>query len=136
MQRLKDCPSCSIIQLTKHFLENKGQQDRLRGACDTHRAMDPTQKDQNAMDIDLSLKDDLKRFAQYVPYFLLLSTLRKRDLENIRDILQLQADRHITGRVMNFVGDGEEVLKCKELVDQGFKKFEVSTILNSISCVI
>ena len=33
---------------------------------------------------------------------------------------------------MNSVGDGEDILRCKELVDQGFKKFEVSTVVNII----
>jgi hypothetical protein len=56
----------------------------------------------------------------------------QRDLEKIRDILKLQADRNIVARAANSVGDGEDILRCKELIDQGFKRFEVSTIRDRI----
>ncbi|KIM76013.1 hypothetical protein PILCRDRAFT_13202 [Piloderma croceum F 1598] len=36
-------------------------------------------------------------------------------------------DRNTRGRVVNSIGDGEDVLRCKELVDQGFKRFKVYT---------
>jgi hypothetical protein len=49
-----------------------------------------------------------------------------RDLEKIRDIIKLQADRNMFLRAANSVSDGEEILRCKELIDQGFKRFEVS----------
>jgi hypothetical protein len=55
----------------------------------------------------------------------------RRDLEKIRDILKPQADRNVVERAANSVGDGEDILRCKELVDQGFKRFEVSTTLNT-----
>jgi len=58
----------------------------------------------------------------------------QRDLEKIRDILKLQADRNIVSRAANSVGDGEDILRCKELIDQGFKRFEVSTRLVKILC--
>ena len=38
----------------------------------------------------------------------------------------------MAGRVVNLVGDGEDILRCKDLVDQGFKKFEVGIVLNKI----
>jgi hypothetical protein len=38
----------------------------------------------------------------------------------------------MTARVVNSVSDGEDIVRCKELVDQGFKRFEVSTTLNTI----
>ena len=60
----------------------------------------------------------------------------QRDLEKIRDILKLQVDRNIVARAANSVGDGEDILRCKELIDQGFKRFEVSTILNRILCAL
>jgi hypothetical protein len=60
----------------------------------------------------------------------------QRDLEKIRDILKLQADRNIIARAANSVGDGEDILKCKELIDQGFKRFEVSTTLVKILCAL
>ena len=60
----------------------------------------------------------------------------QRDLEKIRDILKLQADRNIVSRAANFVSDGEDILRCKELIDQGFKRFEVSTNLVKILCAI
>jgi len=62
-----------------------------------------------------------------------------RDLEKIRDIVKLQADRNMFSRAANSVSDGEEILRCKELIDQGFKRFEVSMTLVKIfgaMCVI
>jgi hypothetical protein len=55
-------------------------------------------------------------------------------LEKIHDILKRQADRNIIVRAANSVGDGEDILRCKELIDQGFKRFEVSTIFVKILC--
>ena len=52
----------------------------------------------------------------------MLPTVCKRDLEKIRGILQLQADRNPAGRIMNSVGDGEDILRCKELIDQVLDK--------------
>jgi hypothetical protein len=64
----------------------------------------------------------------------------QRDLEKIHDILKLQADRNTISRAANSVGDGEDILRCKELIDQGFKRFEVSMtlvkILRTLSDVI
>ena len=57
-----------------------------------------------------------------------------RDLEKIRDIIMLQAGKNIFSRAANSVSDGEEILKCKELIDQGFKRFEVSMTLVRILC--
>ncbi len=57
-------------------------------------------------------------------------TACKRDLEKIRDILQPQIDRNIAGRVLNSVGDGDDILRCKELVVQAINRFQVSTTLN------
>ena len=60
----------------------------------------------------------------------------QRDLEKIRDILKLQADRNIVSRAANSVGNGEDILRCKELIDQGFKRFEVSMTLVKILCAL
>ena len=60
----------------------------------------------------------------------------QRDLEKVRDILKRQADRNIVARTVNSVGDGEEILRCKELIDQGFKRFEVRTTLVKIFCTL
>jgi hypothetical protein len=60
----------------------------------------------------------------------------QRDLEKIRDILMLQTDRNIVLRATNSIGDGEDIVRCKELIDQGFKRFEVSTILIEILCAL
>jgi hypothetical protein len=62
--------------------------------------------------------------------------LVKSDLERIRDILQLQADRNIAGRVMNTIGDGEDLIRCKELVDQAFKRFQVSSMVSTMFRII
>ena len=56
----------------------------------------------------------------------------QRDLEKVHDILKRKADRNIVARTVNSVGDGEDILKCKELIDQGFKRFEVSMIFVKI----
>jgi len=67
---------------------------------------------------------------------MLLTYHFQRDLEKIRDILKLQADRNIASRAANSIGDGEDILRCKELIDQGFKRFEVSTTLVKILCAL
>ena len=38
----------------------------------------------------------------------------------------------MAGRALNSVRDGEDILRCKELVDQSFKRFEVSTTPDAI----
>jgi hypothetical protein len=58
-----------------------------------------------------------------------------RDLENIRDILKVQVDRPILKRTLNAVGDAEDIVRCKELIDQGFRRFEVSTAINASSYI-
>ncbi|KIM83174.1 hypothetical protein PILCRDRAFT_7143 [Piloderma croceum F 1598] len=103
-----------IIDIVKKTRDNKADCEDL--VTRIVELLDPIRKalkNQNSMDIDLNLKEDLERFTQ--------------DLKRIRDILQQQADRSTVGRVVNSVGDGEGILRCKELVDQGFKRFEVYT---------
>jgi hypothetical protein len=53
----------------------------------------------------------------------------------IRNILQLQADRNLARRVVDSVADSEDIIRCMGLVDQGFKRFEVSMILDALLCV-
>ena len=48
-----------------------------------------------------------------------------RTLENVRDYLLEQAGRGRLGRAMNLAGDGDNILKCKEMVDNSFKDFQV-----------
>ena len=93
-----------------------------------------TLRNQSATDIDLRLMEDLRRFTEYVSCacYRCLLTMFQRDLEKIRDILKLQADRNIVARAANSVGDGENIFRCKELIDQGFRRFEVSTIRDRI----
>jgi hypothetical protein len=71
-----------------------------------------------------------------ISLLMLLTYDVQRDLEKIRDILKLQADRNIVSRAANSVGDGEDILRCKELIDQGFKRFEVSMTLVKILCAL
>jgi hypothetical protein len=60
----------------------------------------------------------------------------QRDLEKIWDILKLQANQNIVSRAANSVSDGEDILRCKELINQGFKRFEVSMTLVKILCTL
>ena len=53
----------------------------------------------------------------------------ERDLENIRDILQQLADRNTLSRTVNADADSGDIVRCKDLIDQGFKRFEVGIIL-------
>ena len=71
-----------------------------------------------------------------ISLLMLLTYDVQRDLEKIRDILKLQADRNIVSRAANSVGYAEDILRCKELIDQGFKRFEVSTTLVKILCAL
>ena len=48
-----------------------------------------------------------------------------RTLEDVRDYLLEQAGRGRLGRAMNLAGDGDNILKCKEMVDNSFKDFQV-----------
>jgi len=78
----------------------------------------------------------IHRVCFVISLLMLLTYDFQRDLEKIRDILKLQADRNIVSRAANSVGNGEDILRCKELIDQGFKRFEVSTTLVKISCAL
>jgi hypothetical protein len=92
-----------------------------------------TLKAQNTTDIDHRLKGDLEHFKQYISFphgvFDYLMTFGERDLEKICNILQVQVNRHASSRAVNVVADSEDILRCKELIDQGFKRFEVKTML-------
>ena len=48
-----------------------------------------------------------------------------RTLEDVRDYLLEQAGRGRLGRAMNLVGDGDNILKCKEMIENSFKDFQV-----------
>jgi len=87
---------------------------------------------QKVSDIDLRVTEDALPSVTAV-YVFPLSTMSKSDLENTRDILQLEADRNSVARVANSVGDGKYILSCKELADQGL---EVSTTLNKVFCAL
>ena len=71
-----------------------------------------------------------------ISLLMVLTYNSQRDVEKIRDILKLDADRNIASRAANSVGDGEVILRCKELIDQGFKRFEVSMTLVKILCAL
>ena len=71
-----------------------------------------------------------------ISLLILLTYDSQRDLETIRDILKLQGDRKIVLRAANSVGDEEDIRRSKELIDQGFKRFEVSITLVMIFCAL
>ena len=48
-----------------------------------------------------------------------------RTLEDVRDYLHGQTGRGRLGRAMNLVGDGDNILKCKEMIENSFKDFQV-----------
>ena len=48
-----------------------------------------------------------------------------RTLEDVRDYLLGQTGRGRLGRAMNLVGDGDNILKCKEMIENSFKDFQV-----------
>ncbi|KIM86429.1 hypothetical protein PILCRDRAFT_4924, partial [Piloderma croceum F 1598] len=103
-----------IIDIIRKAKGNRSDYDDL--VTRIVQLLDPIRKaleNQSFVDVDLSLTEDLERFTE--------------DLRRIRDILELQADRNAAGRALNSVGDGEDIIRCKELVDQSFKRFEVYT---------
>ncbi|KIM72963.1 hypothetical protein PILCRDRAFT_15657 [Piloderma croceum F 1598] len=105
-----------IIDIIKKIKGNKTNCEELV-AC-VNQLLDPIWKmvkNQKARDIDLYLKEDLQSFTG--------------DLEKIQDILQLQANQSLARRAMNSVGNGEDIIRFKELVNQGFKRFEVYTAI-------
>jgi hypothetical protein len=53
-------------------------------------------------------------------------------MEKIRDILEKQLKRNGLGRTVNADDDGADIVKCKSLVDQGYQRFQVSRIHNTI----
>lgn len=90
-----------------------------------------TLKAQNAKDIDLRLQEDLKRFERYVPHhdYVRLLMRWQRDLADVHDILQRQVKRNMFSKTKNADVDARDILKCKDLIDQGFKRFEVGFLL-------
>ena len=48
-----------------------------------------------------------------------------RTLEDVREYLLGQTGRGRLGRAMNLVGDGDNILKCKEMIENSFKDFQV-----------
>ena len=48
-----------------------------------------------------------------------------RTLEDVRDCLLGQTGQGRLGRAMNLVGDGENIMKCKEMIDNSVKYFQV-----------
>jgi len=105
-----------IIDIVKKIKNNKADCEEL--VMRIVQLLDPIRdalESQMASDIDPHLKEDLERFT--------------RDLEKIRNILQLQANQNLAGRAANSIGDGEDILRCKELVDQGFRRFSVYTFI-------
>ena len=51
-----------------------------------------------------------------------------RDLEKIRDILEVQVKRNGVGRTVNADDDADDLRKCNTYVDQGWQRFQVSTM--------
>ena len=48
-----------------------------------------------------------------------------RTLEDVREYLLGQTGRGRLGRAMNLVGDGDNILKCKEMIENSLKDFQV-----------
>ena len=48
-----------------------------------------------------------------------------RTLEDARDCLLGRTGQGRLGRAMNLVGDGENIMKCKEMIDNSVKYFQV-----------
>ena len=48
-----------------------------------------------------------------------------RTLEDVREYLLGQTGQGRLGRVMNLVGDGDNIVKCKEMIENSFKDFQV-----------
>ena len=48
-----------------------------------------------------------------------------RTLEDVREYLLGQTGRGRLGRAMNLVGDGDNIVKCKEMIENSFKDFQV-----------
>ena len=48
-----------------------------------------------------------------------------RTLEDVRDCLLGRMGQGRLGRAMNLVGDGENIIKCKEMIDNSVKYFQV-----------
>jgi hypothetical protein len=46
-------------------------------------------------------------------------------LEDIKNTLQTQSERHTISRVVRNVRDGEELLKCNAIIEQRFRTFQV-----------
>jgi hypothetical protein len=53
-----------------------------------------------------------------------------RDLEKIRDILEVQVKRNGVGRAVNADDDADDLRKCNTYVDQGWQRFQVSDMHN------
>ena len=85
-----------------------------------------TLQNKTVRDIDPNLVADLLRRS--IRTFKRLSSIilwSGRTLEDVRDYLLEQAGRGRLGRAMNLAGDGDNILKCKEMVDNNFKDFQV-----------
>ena len=48
-----------------------------------------------------------------------------RTLEDVRNSLLGRTGQGRLGRAMNLVGDGENIIKCKEMIDNSVKYFQV-----------
>lgn len=98
-----------------------------------------TLQGQDNTDVDPRLKADLLRFNVYVSIrffghliFSLYGILLYSDLEKILRVVKSQANRSKFSRGVNHIGDSENIAKCKDLVDQGFKVFNVGILTNSL----
>lgn len=56
-----------------------------------------------------------------------------RAFQKVHDIIQQQATRKAPMRFMNAGSDKDEIVKCKELIDQELKVFEVSRMYLRLS---
>lgn len=57
-------------------------------------------------------------------------------MEKIWDILEKQLKQNGLGRTVNANDDGENIIKCKSLVDQGYQRFQVSRIHDAIHSML
>lgn len=89
---------------------------------------------QNAADVDPRFEADLTRFRQCVTFLSssssssVLPQLRLfRDMESVFNTLESQTKQGTFRRIVNNNTQSDEIVKCKEKIDNSYKIFQVCT---------
>ena len=85
-------------------------------------------RNKTVQDIDPNLAMDLLRFQKYVNqnlWKIIIMFYSNRTLEDVRDCLLRRTGQGRLGRAMNLVGDGENIIKCREMINNSVKYFQV-----------